>query len=91
SVALAAMGVSGRTLRVCCQQYLGVSPHRYFRLRRLNLARHALLNAAPDSTVREISSRYAFNEPGRFAVLYRLLFGESPSATLRRRPGAEIV
>ncbi|MBV8096818.1 MAG: AraC family transcriptional regulator, partial [Acetobacteraceae bacterium] len=49
SVALAAMGVSGRTLRVCCQQYLGVSPHRYFRLRRLNLARHALLNAAPDS------------------------------------------
>jgi AraC-like DNA-binding protein len=80
-----AVGVSGRTLRVCCQQHLGMGPSHYLRLRRLNLARRALLQADPaDATVREISSRFAFDEPGRFAVVYRTLFGESPSVTLHR-------
>lgn len=83
----AAIGISGRTLRACCQQFLGMGPDRYLRLGRLNLARRALLRAVPgDSTVKEISSRYAFGEPGRFAVVYRTLFGESPSVTLHRTP-----
>jgi hypothetical protein len=54
-------------------------------LRQLNLARAALLRAAPTtSTVKETFSRYGFQEPGRSAVVYRELFGESPSVTLQR-------
>jgi AraC-like DNA-binding protein len=83
----ATLGISGRTLRACCQQHLGMGPDRYLRLRRLNLARRALLRAVPTgSTVKEIFSRFGFQEPGRFAVVYRTLFGESPSVTLRRTP-----
>jgi AraC-like DNA-binding protein len=46
----ATIGVSERTLRTCCQEYLGVSPTRYMRLRRMRLARRALLDAIPEST-----------------------------------------
>jgi AraC-like DNA-binding protein len=83
----AAVGVSDRTLRLHCQEQLGMSPHRYLWLRRMNLVRRALSLA--DSTVRtvtEIANDHGFAELGRFAVAYRNLFGESPSITLRRAP-----
>ena len=80
-----AVGISGRTLRACCQQHLGIGPSHYVRLRRLDLTRRALLQADPaDATVSEISSRFGFDQPGRFSVVYRTLFGESPSVTLHR-------
>lgn len=83
----AAIGVSDRTLRLHCMEHLGMSPHRYLWLRRMNLARHALLAADPtENTVTEIATDYGFWELGRFAVAYRKLFGESPSATLRGMP-----
>jgi hypothetical protein len=37
----AEVGVSERNLRVCCQARLGMSPHRYLWLRRMNMARRA--------------------------------------------------
>jgi AraC-like DNA-binding protein len=80
-----AVGVPERTLRVCCTEFLGMSPTRYFLLRRLNMARSALRRADPaTASVAEIARIHQFLEPGRFAVIYRTIFGEMPSSTLRR-------
>jgi AraC-like DNA-binding protein len=81
------IGVPERTLRMCCAEFVGMSPSRYFLLRRLNLARSALRRADPaQASVAEIARNFQFREPGRFAVTYRNVFGEMPSATLRRAP-----
>jgi AraC-like DNA-binding protein len=83
----AAIGVSDRTLRLHCQEQLGMSPHRYLWLRRMNVVRRALsLADSTAKTVTEIANDHGFAELGRFAVAYRNLFGESPSVTLRRAP-----
>jgi transcriptional regulator GlxA family with amidase domain len=80
-----AIGVPERTLRLCCAEFLGVSPIRYYLLRRLNMARSALRRADPETaSVAEIARDHQFTEPGRFAVAYRAIFGETPSSTLRR-------
>jgi AraC-like DNA-binding protein len=80
-----AVGVPERTLRVCCTEFLGMSPTRYLLLRRLNMARSALRRADPaTASVAEIARSHQFSEPGRFAVTYRAVFGEMPSSTLRR-------
>ena len=84
----AAIGVSERTLRICCQEHLGTPPKRYLVLRRMSLEQRALRAAEPGATsVTAIGTRYGFWELGRFAVEYQARFGESPSATLRRQPG----
>lgn len=54
-------------------------------LRRMHLARRALRRAAGGETVTDVATRYGFWQLGRFAVEYRALFGETPSATLRRQ------
>jgi len=81
-----AIGASERTLRTCCQERLGMGPIRYLWLRRMILARRALVNADPAlRTVTEIATEHGFWELGRFSVDYRALFGESPSESLRRK------
>jgi AraC-like DNA-binding protein len=83
----AAIGVPERTLRVCCTEFLGMSPSRYLLLRRLNMTRSALRRADPaTASVAGIARSHQFLEPGRFAVAYRTIFGEMPSSTLRRSP-----
>jgi AraC-like DNA-binding protein len=81
------IGVPERSLRKLCQEQLGLSPQRFLALRRLHLARRALLRSDHISTtVTAIAMSHGVWELGRFAAAYRLLFGESPSATLRRPP-----
>jgi AraC-like DNA-binding protein len=81
----AAIGVAERTLRIACQEHLGMGPIRYLTLRRMHLVRRALLRAHPAmATVTQIATDHGFWELGRFSVAYRSLFGEPPSASLRR-------
>jgi AraC-like DNA-binding protein len=80
----AATGVSRRVLELAFQETLGVTPITYLRWSRMHGARAELGAADRDSVrVADIRARWGFSEPGRFAVDYRRLFGESPSATLR--------
>jgi AraC-like DNA-binding protein len=81
----AAIGVAERTLRVACEEHLGMGPIRYLSLRRMHLVRRAFLRADPSrATVTRLATDHGFWELGRFSVAYRALFGESPSESLRR-------
>ena len=87
----AAIGVTARTLQLHCQEVLGTSPHRYLWLRRMHQARRALsLANAAVTTVTQIATDHGFWELGRFSVAYGRLFGEAPSATLRRAPDCPV-
>ena len=83
----AGIGISARALRACCEAHLGMGPKHFLMLRRMHLARRKLLDGTPDNTsVTDVATSFGFWELGRFAVAYRHIFGELPSATLRRRP-----
>jgi AraC-like DNA-binding protein len=80
----AGLGVAERTLRSACEAHIGMGPIRFLTLRRMHLVRRALLQADPSkSTVTRVVTDHGFWELGRFSVGYRVLFGESPSETLR--------
>jgi len=82
----AGTGVPERALRLCCEEFLGLSPTAYVRLRRLNLVRAALLRSDPAiATVGDVARHHGFSELGRFAATYRAAFGESPAITLQGR------
>jgi transcriptional regulator GlxA family with amidase domain len=83
----AVIGVAERTLRIACEEHLGMGPIRYLSLRRMHLVRRALLRADPSTaTVTRLATDHGFWELGRFSVAYRALFDESPSESLRRPP-----
>ncbi len=82
-----ATGAPERSLRHYCYEQIGMSPIRYLRLRRMQMARRALRAADPRTvTVAAVANDHGFGELGRFAVTYRALFGETPSVTLQRSP-----
>ena len=86
------IGVTERTLRSCCAEFLGMSPVRYVLLRRLRRARVALRDAAPDGVgLLELVRGFGFTELGPFEAAYRAAFSETPLTTLQRAPGARFI
>jgi len=78
-------GVSRRTLESAFQDDLGTSPAHYLKACRLNALRQALYSAPPKTTsVAALGRAYGFQHGGQLAADYLNLFGELPSATLRR-------
>ena len=61
----ALVAVSNQTLRLCCAEFLGMSPTQYLLLRRLKEVRRELRNADPNMvTVAEVARRFGFAEGG---------------------------
>jgi AraC-like DNA-binding protein len=84
----AQLGISERLLRACCKEHLRMGPNRYVRLQRMQQVHRALRSGTPGTaSVSEVARRSGFRDPGRFAVNYRAVYGELPSATLRRQSG----
>ncbi|MFC5994574.1 AraC family transcriptional regulator [Pseudonocardia hispaniensis] len=84
----AAAGVGARTLQLQFLRNLGCTPLRYLRDLRLRSARAELLHPrSADLMVSEVATDWGFYNFGRFASLYRSVYGEPPSETLRRALG----
>ncbi|MGG5822126.1 helix-turn-helix domain-containing protein [Falsiroseomonas sp. HW251] len=78
-----ALSVSTHTLMEAFHGTLGVSPHRYLKLRRLNLVRAALMRQdGGPQLVKSIALSHGFWHLGQFSHDYREHFGETPSETL---------
>jgi AraC-like DNA-binding protein len=78
-----AIHCSPRTLVYCFNRCFGCGPMGFFRLQRLNAARHALLVHTTRRRVIDIAVDYGFWHQGHFGTAYRRLFGETPAHTYR--------
>jgi AraC family transcriptional regulator, ethanolamine operon transcriptional activator len=79
------VGVSERTLRTAFDEYFGVGPTRYLKIRILREARKLLRTSDPFSkSVTDVAVGLGIWEFGRFSRDYKVLFGELPSETLRK-------
>jgi len=77
--------ISQRNLQYCFKKVLNITPNTYLYRLRLNRVRAQLLRPKDsDVTVTEVAFHWHFWHLGRFSSDYVQLFGELPSATLRR-------
>lgn len=80
--------VSVRALEEGFRRHLGATPGAYLRTVRLQRVHEQLHAAAREGralSLYELAYRYGFFHLGRFSAYYKAQFGESPSATLKRR------
>lgn len=79
-----AIHVTPRAVQYMFRRHLDSTPLQFLRRIRLHYA-HLELSAADrmHDTVTEIAARWGFAHTGRFAVLYRQTYGQSPHQTLR--------
>lgn len=85
----AAVHLTPRAVQYLFRRQLDTTPTEYMRRVRLRRAHQELVAATTDSsTVTEIAQRWGFAHTGRFAVLYRQTYGQSPHTTLRQQPPA---
>jgi len=78
------LGVTASSLHQGFLDCFGVSPKAYLRNLRLNGARRQLARPLAPDSVTEVALDWGFLHFSRFAQDYSKLFGETPSATLRR-------
>jgi transcriptional regulator GlxA family with amidase domain len=79
--AAACAGCSVRALQLAFRRCRGMTPMAALRRIRLEAARAALADGP--TSIRAIAAAYRFTNPGRFARLYKEVYGQSPSE-LRR-------
>lgn len=78
--------ISQRSLNYAFKAVYGLPPMEYLKVLRLNQVRYALKSADPGANrVTEIASRFGFWHMGQFSADYKRMFGEPPSATLKRK------
>ncbi|HAC61985.1 MAG TPA: hypothetical protein DCF68_00250 [Cyanothece sp. UBA12306] len=76
--------VSERTLRTTFNEYFGISPAYYIKLRQLYQVYRALrAQESKKVLISDVMAAYGVWELGRFTRQYHRLFGELPSDTLR--------
>jgi len=75
--------VNQRTLSRAFREIRGIGPYRYLQYLRLSEVKRVLV--LEGGTVTQAAMQFGFRELGKFGVLYRKAFGESPSETRRRR------
>jgi AraC-like DNA-binding protein len=79
------LNISVRSLELGFRHELDCTPRDYIRTVRLEKAHKELRGArhGDGSTVTNIAMRWGFNHTGRFAALYRRVYGVSPSREIR--------
>ena len=78
-------GRGARSLQMAFLKRIGVSPTRWIRDVRLDLARQRLESAEADASVAAIATGCGFARLSTFSKEYAARFGESPSKVLERR------
>jgi AraC-like DNA-binding protein len=80
-----AIGVTAQGLKAFCSKALGMSAHRYQRLRRLKRVRAELLrvDGIPSAAI-EVLGRYGFADIHRFVAEYWNAYGEMPPIPPRK-------
>ena len=87
----AAAHLTPRAVQYLFRQRLDTTPTEYLRRVRLHRAHQDLMGSNRSAlTVAQIARRWGFVHTGRFAVLYRQTYGQSPHSTLRQRSGAAV-
>jgi transcriptional regulator GlxA family with amidase domain len=80
----AAVHLTPRAVQYLFRRQLDTTPTEYMRRVRLHRAHDELIAGSPsNNTVTEIAQRWGFAHTGRFAVLYRQTYGQSPHTTLK--------
>jgi AraC-like DNA-binding protein len=79
-----AVHVTPRAVQYMFRKHLDTTPLQYLRRLRLHRAHQDLIKADHMyETVTAIAARWGFTHSGRFAVMYRETYGQSPHKTLR--------
>ena len=76
-------GVSKRALYNGFKRFRHTTPMNYLRSYRLEKIHQDLSQANGDQSVTDIASHWGISQLGRFASMYKLVYGQSPSETLK--------